>query len=63
MSLVLDTNLPNLRFECILLDAMNLQIKMQGFYEGSQTCRLHAGRFLLEERKVSFGKRILRYHS
>jgi len=28
MSLILDTNLPDLRFDCILLDAMNLQIKM-----------------------------------
>ena len=28
MSLILDTNLPNLRLDCILPDAMNLQIKM-----------------------------------
>ena len=63
MSLILDTNLPDLRFDCILLDAMNLQIKMQGFYEGNQACRPHAGHFLLKERKVRFRKWILRYRS
>jgi len=34
MSLILDTNRPDLRFDCILLDAMNLQPQDVGLLRG-----------------------------